>query len=311
MNLEDWLQKEYARELAFQALDNRWDELFYPEVVRKILVDFIRPGSEVEDVIREIKNLSYNFSYLLMKVLAEDLLKVANEVERLYSKGWDLKTELNNAIDEVKPILENILGITLKAKPSLELRPYDERSGNLGSHPPGTNKIIIYVTNINNVASLHIRKGVLAHELCHTIMNEVEAADWFREGLAISLAIYAWEKLNKKNLANDFFYFVYYGSKRLGLTKRLMRYRRFWINVQNIIGIIGLENIKFLIRQNSEVQDLLLECTTSGLELVSRLIFREWLVNLIQKPTEEVKKSLERFLSSSHEERLKLLGEFE
>ncbi|MDW8034546.1 MAG: hypothetical protein RMI79_06425 [Nitrososphaerota archaeon] len=112
--MEDWLQKEYAKELAFQALDNCWDRLFYPRFFNKILIDSIRAGCGVEDAINELKCLSFNFHNLLMKVLAEDLLKVANEMERLYSEGWEPGAELNNAIDEVKPMLENILDKTLE-----------------------------------------------------------------------------------------------------------------------------------------------------------------------------------------------------
>lgn len=53
----------------------------------------------------------------------------------------------------------------------------------------------------------------------------------FHEGLAICLAIYVWEKLNERNLADDFLYFIQYGSKRRGLTERLAMYRKWWMNV--------------------------------------------------------------------------------
>ena len=97
-------------------------------------------------------------------------------MNRLISENWNPKIELENAVERIKPILEDVLGMTMRAKLSLKLLPYDEKSGNLGSHPIGTNEIIIYLTNINGVISLHIRKGVLAHELYHAIMNGVKGA---------------------------------------------------------------------------------------------------------------------------------------
>jgi len=224
-------------------------------------------------------------------------------MSRLASENWNPKIELSNAAEKIKPILEDVIGMATHVKPSLKLLPYDEKSGNLGSHPIGTNEIIVYITNINGVVSLHIRKGVLAHELCHTIMNGVKAALWFCEGLAICLAIYAWEKLNEKNLANDFLYFVQYGSERRGLTKRLAIYEKWWTNVQSLVNIVGFENVKLLLHHGSEIQNLLLGCIRD-VGAKYGITMEKWLINLIQKPTEEVKKSLERFLSSSHEERL-------
>ena len=307
--MEPWLQQEYARELAFQALDLCWDELFYPKLINKRLIELIKTGSEAEDVVKELTFLFYRYKNLGMKILAKDMLRLVEEMKKLLAEEWTLEKELNNAMSEIKPVLEDVLGRTMQTQPLIKLRSYDEKSGKLGSHPIGKNEVIIYVTNINGVTSLHIRKGVLAHELCHLLMNGAKGADWFNEGLAICLAIYVWEKLNRKNLANDFLYFVEYGSERKGLTLRLRKYREHWYDVQSIVSMIGFENVKFLILQDSETHELLLKCAKSDMGYY-RVAMRKWLTELIQKPPEEVKRSLKKFFSYPPEERIAFLKEF-
>jgi len=307
--LEPWLQQEYARELAFQALDLCWDKLFYPKPINRRLMDLIKRGSKAEDVIKELTFLSYRYSNLGMEILAKDMLRLVGEMKKLLEEEWTLEKELNNAMSEIKTVLEDVLGRAMQTQPLLKLCPYDEKSGKLGSHPVGKNEVIIYVTNINGVTSLHIRKGVLAHELCHLLMNGAKAADWFNEGLAICLAIYVWEKLNKKNLANDFLYFVEYGSERKGLTLRLRKYREYWHRVQSIVSMVGFENVRFLILQDSETHKLLLKCAKSDIGYY-RVAMRKWLTELIQKPPEEVKKSLKKFFSYPPEERIAFLKNF-
>jgi hypothetical protein len=304
--LEPWLQQEYARELAFQALDLCWDELFYPKLINKKLVDLIKAGSKAEDVIKELTFLSSKYSNFHMNIIAEDLLRLVREMKKLLDEKWTPEKELYKVIGEIKPILEDVLGRAMQAQPLIILRPYDEKSGNLGSHYVGKNEIIIYVTSINGVISLHIRKGVLAHEFCHLLMNGAKGANWFKEGLAICLAIYVWEKLNRRNLANDFLYFVEYGSARKGLTQRLRKYREYWYKVQSIVSMTGFENV---ILQASETHKLLLKCATSNMSYY-RVALRKWLTDLIQKPPEEVKRSLKTFLSYPPEERIAFLKKF-